>query len=57
MRIESDIFLLCLAHGDNVEIGNPIDVSSEPDDVSFESDRVSVVDSARGWKELDVLIL
>lgn len=44
MRIESDLFLLCLAHGDDVETGNPIDVSIEPD--KFAS--VSVVDSARG---------
>ena len=50
-------FFLCLAHGDDVDTGNPIDVSIEADDVSIEPDRVSVVDSARGWKELDVLIL
>ena len=43
VKIESDLFLLCLTHADDGETGNPLDVSIEPDDLAG----VSVVDSAR----------
>ena len=43
VRIESDLCLLCLARGDDVETGIPIDVSIKPDEFAG----VSGVDSAR----------